>query len=202
MRYLRKEILLAILVSIIVLLLNPAALDAEILEDQIIFRNGDISRGQILEQTGTNVTLVGGDLETRTFQVSDILRMTREPIGVKSPTKAFALSLPLVSGIGQWYNGEKLKGWGFFLWSYVSLTVSMGDTSDGGSLSTSSKVLLSSWAVSMVAGAYDAHRSAKRINRERFGPLYESGEPNFSLRLMPRLSNNSRGLTLQLSTAF
>lgn len=175
------------------LLALPGTSAGEVLEDLIILKNGDIARGQVIARSDTSLRLVSRDLQTVTIPKSSILRATRESISLRSPTKATLLSFIYFAGIGQWYNGEKLKGWGFFGWSFLSFYIPFSDLdTDNHSLRTRDKILLGSWGVSIVAGAVDAYFSARRINRERYGPLYESGRPKLTFLVAPASRQNWR----------
>lgn len=80
----------------------------------------------------------------------------------KSPILALAISLatifiPLLVGLGQFYNGQYRKGLIFLAWGVLTpcLAVLISDMLEG----------LSLWACYIYA-AIDAYRSAKRINEQ------------------------------------
>ncbi len=94
--------------------------------------------------------------------------------GRKNPQTALALStvvgLFLFDGAGQVYNGEHGKAGLLFAWSFVSKVMWFSDQSRGESYSAAKRraiIGLVSNAASFATAAIDAHRSAKRINRER-----------------------------------
>lgn len=88
----------------------------------------------------------------------------------KSPSGAFMRSIFIGGGYGQFYNGERGKGWAFLTVETVSAAVSFIGIMEaldwyGDGLPTYAKVSYGVWLGNRVISAIDAARSAKEINK-------------------------------------
>lgn len=153
----------------------------EEMEDVVYLKNGNIIRGQILEQI-VNESL---KIETRggsvfVFSMDEISRITKEkikptilevkkePVGRKrQPTLSFCLSL-LLPGIGQFYNGEPTKGWihmGLFA-AGITAGALLDSGNDSDELDKSTYPAFVVVFAVYIWSSVDALTSARRINRE------------------------------------
>lgn len=184
------------------------------LEDVVYLKNGGVVRGTIIEE------VVGKSLKIRTgygnvfvYGMDEIVKITKEPvvrargqIGVpkKNPWLAFGLSA-LVTGGGQFYNGQHSKGIALLGWSILGAGLMLGGLEDNyenrwgqmvdpddddGRLAFGFLVWLSSSLWSMI----DAPISANSINRQSQGFSYrhliELGGDRVVLGLDPVVSEN------------
>jgi len=151
------------------------------MEDVVYLENGSVIRGTILEQTpGESLRIETRDGNTFVFDMEEVERITREAAveigGPKSPGTALTLALFPgiigVQGVGQWYNGDILKGFLFFgagvaggNLALVGSEVSENGSDDDGSGQFVAGSIL--YLTSLIWSSIDAYQTAQRINRER-----------------------------------
>ena len=183
------------------------------LQDVVYLKNGSIIRGTIIEQVpGESIKLSTADGSVFTYPMSDVDRMTKEEspiqrvyVSEKSPLAAGLLSF-LLSGAGQFYNGENSKGWKYLGWQLGSTLVSAigygtmfaGATAENSSTAGLGLLLFLSGGIAGVVNGVgsivDAVKSANRINVENgfvtlqfedgtsasFAPMVAYEHPQFS----------------------
>ena len=167
------------------LLVSTEAVSQQI-EDVIYLKNGSIIRGIIIEQVpGKSIKIQTREGNLFVYQMEQIDRIMKEPqvkrVGRKSPELALGLSLGggiLIDGIGQWYNGDIGKGFGFAAWSLVGQFLIIAGTEDDEAFGydiddDNSLILLGlmSRIASYTIAAVDAYKSAKRKNEEGYPKL-------------------------------
>ena len=151
------------------------------IEDVIYLKNGSIIRGIIIEQVpGESVKIQTREGNLFVYQMAQIDKIMKESMvkrtGHKSPGLALGLSLGggiLIDGVGQWYNGDIGKGFGFAAWSLVGQLLIVAGNEDNETFGydiddDDSLILLGlmSRIASYTTAAIDAYRSAKRKNEE------------------------------------
>jgi hypothetical protein len=167
-----------------------AAASAQQYVDIVHLKNGSVIRGVITEQVpGESLKIQTADGSVFVYAIDEVAKMTKEipqpepeieveveveetptPTGPrKSPGAAAAWSLVLggltpIDGAGQFYNGEAGKGILFLFAGLVGtgMMVNAIDEGDDDALVAGAVVRLTSY----ISSAVDAHKSAKRINRE------------------------------------
>lgn len=151
------------------------------MEDVVYLENGSVIRGTILEQTpGESLRIETRDGNIFVFDMEEVERITREAAveigGPKSSGTALTLALFPgiigVQGVGQWYNGDILKGFLFFGAGIVGGNMILSDPADSGDGTdedVSGRVVAGSiiWLTSLVWSSIDAYQTAQRISRER-----------------------------------
>ena len=161
------------------------------MEDVIYLKDGSIIRGVIIEQVpGVRVKIQTRGENIFVYLPEQIDKIMEEPMAKKSGRKnsEFALGLSLVvggagiDGVGQVYNGDVGKGFGFLAlcigsWSLITAgiedNVGYGDVDDDDGLAVLGVV---SRIGCYITAAVDAYRSAKRKNEEGgYGKLPGSG---------------------------
>ena len=150
------------------------------MEDVIYLKDGSIVRGIIIEQTpGDSIKIQTREGNLFVYRVEQIDRIMKEPlvkrVERKSPGLALGLSLGggiLIDGVGQWYNGDIGKGFGFAAWSLVGQILIVAGNEDnqfGYDIDDDDSLILlglMSRIASYTTAAVDAYRSAKRKNEE------------------------------------
>jgi TM2 domain-containing membrane protein YozV len=91
----------------------------QLMQEVVYLKNGSIIRGVIIEQVpNVSIKIQTTDGNVFVYDIQDILKITKEynPAfdrqysgGEKSPAVAFLLSF-IVPGVGQYYNGDIIKG--------------------------------------------------------------------------------------------
>ena len=169
------------------------------MEDVIYLKDGSIIRGLIIEQIpGKHIKIQTREGNLFVYEIWQIDRIMKESrpkrVGSKNPGLALGLSLGgglLVDGVGQFYNGDIGKGFGFAAWSLLSQFMILGaiednetygfDIDDDDSLAF---VGLVSRLGCYITAAIDAYKSAKRKNEEiGYGRFLGSGIQSY-----PRLN--------------
>lgn len=169
------------------------------LEDVVYLKNGSIIRGLIIEHVpGETIKIQTRDGNLFVYEIRQVDRIMKESrkksIGGKSPGLALGLSLGggiLVDGVGQFYNGEIGKGFGFVAWSLMSQILLLAGTEDNeryGFDIDDDDFLTGAGLISRIAcyttAAVDAYKSAKRKNEEiGYGRLSRYGNRSY-----PRLN--------------
>ena len=163
------------------------------MEDVIYLKDGSIIRGVIIEQVpGVRVKIQTRGENIFVYLPEQIDKIMEEPMAKKSGRKnsEFALGLSLVvggagiDGVGQVYNGDVGKGFGFLAWcigSWSLIIAGMEDNvgyyppdvdGDDGLVVLG----LGSRIGCYITASVDAYRSAKRKNEEGgYGKLPGSG---------------------------
>ena len=164
------------------LLVSTEAVSQQI-EDVVYLKNGSIIRGIIIEQVpGESIKIQTREGNLFVYQMEQIDRIMKESmvkrVERKSPGLALGLSLGggiLIDGIGQWYNGDIGKGFGFAAWSLVGQFLILAGTEDdeafGYDIDDDNFLTLlgvMSRIASYTIAAVDAYKSAKRKNEEGY----------------------------------
>ena len=109
----KKTIISAILILICFI---PNLFAQQQMKDVVYLTNGSIVKGIIAEQVPNEyLKIITADGSIFVFNMEDILKITKEPYAdsrienKKSPVFAFVLSF-LLTGLGQYYNGDVAKG--------------------------------------------------------------------------------------------
>lgn len=180
------------------------------LQDVVYLKNGSVIRGVIIEQVpnrSIRIQTVDGNVFVYNFE--DIQRITKEPrrgsagasiTREKNPFAAFTLSL-LLTGAGQFYNGEVGKGL-TQLGSVAAGIILIGSANydDDTQLGIGSLMVLGGVLWSLI----DAPISANRINREnsgqwpRYGHMMQLNTDKFALGLDPIITQESTGLRMKV----
>ena len=138
------------------------------MEDVVYLKDGSILRGTIIEQIpGKSLKLQTADGNLFVYDMDKVERLTREPaaggmrlaVHKKNPGIAFVLSLA-VTGAGQFYNEEHLKG-----------AIQLGSAVFGVMLVTSEDESVQGvgalvWVSAALWSLIDAPLSAVRINKQ------------------------------------
>ncbi len=169
------------------------------MEDVVYLKNGSIIRGLIVEHVpDAHIKIQTREGNLLVYGIGEIDRIMKElkskRIGSKSPGLALGLSLGggiLVDGVGQFYNGEIGKGFGYVAWSLTSQILLFAGTEDNEAYGFDiddddflTLVGLVSRIACYTTAAVDAYRSAKRKNEEiGYGRLSGGGNRSY-----PRLN--------------
>ena len=213
----QRFILLTCLTSFVVV--SPAF--AQQMEDVVHLKNGGLIRGTIIEQIpGESLKIKTRDGNVFIYTMDEIAKMSREPvmgmrhIGIqeKNPMVSCILSI-LLPGVGQFYNGEPLKGVGFLgiaigglvAFHYGEQVVVEWDGWNARGRKRS-EVLGTAGAFtflgSYIWSAVDAPISANRINRQSqrlsYGHLMEFEGSRTTLGVDPVVSHKNLGTRLTL----
>jgi len=169
--------------------------------DVIYLKNGSVIKGSIVEQV-QNVYLKIGirDGSIYVYKMEEIEKIVKEketpppgqtpPMQIqsrphKSPGLALGLSLLIIPGSGQWYNGDTGKGFRFFVmgiggWGLMVAGL-FESTRDFGEYAFMAGALFH--LTSRIWGGIDAYKSAKRKNTEGGYTIYRDKKPGKSLSI-------------------
>jgi hypothetical protein len=161
-------------------------------QDVVYLKNGSIIHGIIIEQIiGKSIKIQASNNDVLVFSYEEVERIIKEPIwekdtnkspngseafkkhsgGKKSPGIAFVLSLIVLPGAGQVYNGESGKGIEqFFLVGMgysTAITASKSGDDDEGKVNGMAIAGLVLAITAELWSVIDAPLSASRINEER-----------------------------------
>jgi len=177
-----------IIVVLSILIVAPTLFSQQTLQDVVYFKNGSIIRGIIIEQIhNVSITIQTRDGNIFKFKMDEVLKIVKESskkeqlkttvVKQKSPLASFLLSF-FVPGIGQYYNGQILKGLALQTGFVVGILY-LGRDSDSKSSANSNNsellgsfLMMSCWAISII----DAPMSSNRINenkRQTYGHFLE-----------------------------
>ena len=178
--------------------------------DVIYLKDGQIVRGIILEKTDESLSVRTGDGRVHTIMMDQVARMFQEEQarmgmgGKKSVPFAIGLSA-LISGGGQFYNGQPVKGGiqlgifvvGIGIWISGANDAStyVGGGSGGTKVMVGALLTSGNWLWSVI----DAGISADNINKKNeYGHLIELRDDRFVLGVDPAVQRNGLGTMLTL----
>jgi len=170
---------------------SPVRCQEPLTEDVVYLKNGGVIRGVIVEQVpGETLKIKTRDGNVFVYAFDEVEKLTREEVNEfgmavqyvpkKSGGTAFILSL-LITGGGQFYNGETGKGVAMLGMGIVGIALVISgteSTNDGYSYESSEsegQVTLGAmlWLGAALWSVIDAPISSARINRENgFASLY------------------------------
>ena len=197
---------------------------AQQMEDVVHLKNGGLVRGAIIEEIpGESLKIKTRDGNVFFYTMDEVAKMSREPVmgmqmqghtGVqkKNPVVSCILSI-LIPGVGQFYNGEPLKGvvqlggviGGVILYNYGATTIfkssglyitaeSRNESLAGLGLVT----LLGSYIWSIVDAPISANRINQQSQQPSYGHLIELGGSRATLGFDPVVSHKNLGTRLTL----
>jgi len=190
--------------------------------DVVHLKNGSTMKGTVIEESKNRLKLRTSDGNIHAYFLDEVQRKVKErdvryetwrpsqqsPVFTptttptirrphKSPGLALALSMLILPGSGQWYNGDTGKGflffgvgavgWGLFLQG-VNESIEF-DPRTGRTFISDEPSSKAGWGLLMaftsaIWGGIDAYKSAKGINRERGYSIYFDEDNNRSLGLV------------------
>lgn len=169
----------------------PSTAASQEMEDVVYMKDGSVLRGVIIEQNpGDYLLLQTRDQNVLRFSFSDIDRLTREAreapasaeprvaVAEKSPGTAMGLSF-LVTGLGQFYNGESSKGVLHLVVGAVAAGTMLAGVEDCYAYDDFDCSTFTIGALGVVGTKiwtmWDAYDSAKRINESAGALAFERG---------------------------
>lgn len=168
-----------LIVVLSIMIIAPTLFSQQALQDVVYLKNGSIIRGIIVEQIhNVSITIQTRDGNIFKFKMDEVLKIVKEPakkevpkttlVKQKSPLASFLLSF-FVPGIGQYYNGQILKGLAMQTGFVVGILY-LGRDSDSKSSANSNNselfgsfLMMGCWAISII----DAPMSSNRINETK-----------------------------------
>ena len=172
--------------------------------DAIYLKDGRVIRGIILEKTDELLSVRIGDGSVVHFKMDQVAKMLQEEQARTSLKKNIYIAVglsALITGGGQFYNGQPVKGGIQLGLAVVGWSLIFSASDNPYSSSSDSKAGVGALLVSgaWIWSVIDAGISADKINRENeYGHLIELGDDRFTLGVDPAIQRNGLGTMLTL----